>query len=287
MASTLHVGGAERNVRRGRGEPLVLLHGGGSSWREYNGMLPLLAAERDVIALKTPGHHDGPPLDPVASLSVPDFADYFECELDRLGLETVDIVGHSFGGWQALELARRGRARTVVAIAPAGGWTPAEAEEVERKFATQFIPNARRAAPLMPLVARSSAGRRALCADLGTQGRRLSPSTAVAFVTALGRWPLAPRLHEFLADSDGTYRTAHDLAEVCCPVLLLWGSSDAIVPLRQAQHFVEQLPDVSLIELPTGHFPQFDLPDVVAQSILDFTGTAGRSEHLLSRRSVQ
>ena len=33
------------------------------------------------------------------------------------------IVGNSLGGWVAFELERRGRARTVTGIAPAGGWT--------------------------------------------------------------------------------------------------------------------------------------------------------------------
>ncbi|PRC61191.1 alpha/beta hydrolase, partial [Mycobacterium sp. ITM-2017-0098] len=43
--------------------------------------------------------------------------------MDELGWETAHIVGNSLGGWVGFELERRGRARTVTAIAPAGGWS--------------------------------------------------------------------------------------------------------------------------------------------------------------------
>jgi len=50
-------------------------------------------------------------------------ADHVERQLDELGWDTPHIVGNSLGGWVAFELERRGRARTVTGIAPAGGWT--------------------------------------------------------------------------------------------------------------------------------------------------------------------
>lgn len=50
-------------------------------------------------------------------------ADHVERQLDELGWETSHIVGNSLGGWVAFELERRGRARSVTGIAPAGGWT--------------------------------------------------------------------------------------------------------------------------------------------------------------------
>ena len=42
--------------------------------------------------------------------------------MDELGWDTAHIVGNSLGGWVAFELERRGRARTLTGIAPAGGW---------------------------------------------------------------------------------------------------------------------------------------------------------------------
>lgn len=249
----------------------MLLHGGASTWREWAPVLPILTRERDVIAMKAPGHHEGPPVPAGDPLTVPDFADAFERELDGLGLGAVDVAGHSYGGWQALELGRRGRARRVVALAPSGGWTQEEAARTEGLF-HGFIPRARRWRPVVPLLARTSFTRTQLFTAAGSRGRHMSPADAVAFFDAVGRWPLGPRIHEFMADGDGRYRTADDLREVRCPVLLLWGTDDPVVLPSQSRHFTEALPDVELREVPgTGHFPQFDEPELVARAILDFT----------------
>ena len=42
--------------------------------------------------------------------------------MDAAGMATAHVAGNSLGGWLAFELARRGRARSVCAISPAGGW---------------------------------------------------------------------------------------------------------------------------------------------------------------------
>ena len=49
-------------------------------------------------------------------------ADAVERALDEAGFERAHIAGNSLGGYVALQLAARGRAETVVALAPAGGW---------------------------------------------------------------------------------------------------------------------------------------------------------------------
>ena len=64
-----------------------------------------------------------------------ELADDVERRLDALGWDTAHIVGNSLGGWVAFELERRGRARTLTGIAPAGGWhwyTPAKFEIVAK-----------------------------------------------------------------------------------------------------------------------------------------------------------
>jgi len=50
--------------------------------------------------------------------------------------QTTPLVGNSVGGWMALELAKRGRARSVVAIAPAGGWAD---DRFGRQLARRFL----------------------------------------------------------------------------------------------------------------------------------------------------
>ena len=101
--------------RTGQGEPLVLLHGQGFSRRSFDPVVPLLAAERDVIAVDLPGHGESPRQPEGAGNAPRDLAVAVGELLDELGLATAHIAGNSSGGWVALELGRSGRARTVTA----------------------------------------------------------------------------------------------------------------------------------------------------------------------------
>ena len=109
--------------RGGSGSPLVLLHGFTGSWRIWDLVLPALEREHDVFAPTLPGHAGGPPADEVTQDAI---LDAVERQIDELGWETAHIVGNSLGGYIALHLAARGRARTAVALAPAGGWAPGD-----------------------------------------------------------------------------------------------------------------------------------------------------------------
>jgi pimeloyl-ACP methyl ester carboxylesterase len=61
--------------------------------------------------------------------SIKTSVDMAEAELDAAGIGRVHIAGNSLGGWFAIELARRGRALSTVAISPGGGWERGSAEE--------------------------------------------------------------------------------------------------------------------------------------------------------------
>src|SRR5918992_662552 len=118
--------------RAGHGDPLVLIHGFTATWRCWLPVLAELVPRFDVIAPTLHGHDGGPepPAGPARSLS--DATDHVEHLLDGLGVSTAHLAGNSMGGALALELAKRGRARSVVAISPGGGWAPHRADEVER-----------------------------------------------------------------------------------------------------------------------------------------------------------
>ncbi|HKN38401.1 MAG TPA: alpha/beta fold hydrolase, partial [Acidimicrobiia bacterium] len=106
----------------GSGTPLVLLHGVGGNWRVWTPILPLVEGRHAVHALTLPGHAGGPPLPEGVTPSVAALVDGVAAELDRLGIDRAHLVGNSLGGWICLELARRGRARSVVLFGPAGAW---------------------------------------------------------------------------------------------------------------------------------------------------------------------
>src|SRR4051812_14488159 len=83
-------------------------------------MLPLLERRYDVLAPTLPGHAGGDLL--YAGVNDGLMADAVEWAMDAAGFERAHLVGNSLGGFVALQLAARGRARSVVALAPAGGW---------------------------------------------------------------------------------------------------------------------------------------------------------------------
>src|SRR5436305_2814777 len=110
--------------RVGSGTPVVLIHGIQASGLVWEPVIDLIAAAGyEVIVPTLAGHRGGPPLATAIDVSMAALADDLELQLDDAGIGTAHLVGNSLGGWIALELARRGRGRSVVALSPAGGWT--------------------------------------------------------------------------------------------------------------------------------------------------------------------
>src|ERR1700733_7678317 len=127
--------------RAGEGEPVVLLHGFTGHWRHWKPVLADLVARYEVIAPTLSGHQGGPAYPSGMRLEkVADAGDSLERHLDELGVGTAHFVGNSMGGSLAIELAKRGRARSVVAFSPGGGWEPdgPEPERIARFFARQM-----------------------------------------------------------------------------------------------------------------------------------------------------
>ena len=111
-------------IHLGSGEPVLLLHPFLMSQTVWEVVAQQLAetGRYEVFAPTMAGHNGGPPAG-TWFLSSSTLADHVERQMDELGWDTAHIVGNSLGGWVAFELERRGRARSVTGIAPAGGWT--------------------------------------------------------------------------------------------------------------------------------------------------------------------
>ncbi|HEY6759451.1 MAG TPA: alpha/beta fold hydrolase, partial [Baekduia sp.] len=141
--------------RAGEGEPLVLIHGFTATWRCWLPVLGELVPRFEVIAPTLHGHDGGAALPAHdAPHSIGRAADLLEEHLDALGVGTAHLAGNSLGGALALELAKRGRARSVVGISPAGGIRPGDAKAAQRviKVFSRMQATTRRALPLLPRV---------------------------------------------------------------------------------------------------------------------------------------
>src|SRR3954447_19073541 len=120
-------------------DPLVLIHGFTGTAGIWEPLLPALREHHDVTAVNLLGHCGGEPFPAGIAPSFDALADGIERDLDAAGIEKAHLVGNSLGGWLALELAHRGRALSVVALSPAGGWEPGSKEEKRLKPYFKFL----------------------------------------------------------------------------------------------------------------------------------------------------
>lgn len=242
--------------RAGSGEPLLLLHGIGSTHDDFTALRPQLDAHYRILAPDLPGHGDSPALPGRPTIAA--MAAAIEADLDELGVGRVHVLGNSIGARIALELAVRGRARSVVAISPSGLNTPAE-----RAYQGVVLGTNRLALqtlrPLVPLAARTVVGRSLLLA-----GMRSTPwlSSEVE----------ARALRDGFADADGFWEmlwwgiltdVPTGLQRIDCPVILAQGTVD-VIGAGQTPRYLATIPTARYVPLlGAGHAPQSDTPDAI------------------------
>lgn len=240
-------------LQGGEGPPLVWLHGP----RRPDGDDPVLAAlsqRFSVTAPLFPGQDSLDELDDLPTLH--DLVLFYDAALAAAGLERAVLVGHSFGGMLAAELAALApqRARGLALISPLGLWN--DAYPVADLFARPY-----------PAVD-----------DLVWSGARHPPPPAaqpedaveayIALANALGAvakytWPIPDR------------GLRGRLYRISAPTLLLFARDDAFVPAAYAADFAAGLPQARLRELPGSHMAVYEDPAGVAALIADFAAEPG------------
>lgn len=248
---------------------MVCLHGFADTWRSWELVLAALERCHDVLALTLPGHAGGPPLG--SSLGDDTLVDEVERCIDDAGMADAHVVGNSLGGYLALRLAARGRARSVVAFAPAGGWAdghpwPGELLRLQRRV----IEQAAAAAPHADAIAASPEGRRRATELITTNFEHIPPDLIASQTVGIARAPGVGRLLEYAQHA----RWALDAERIECPVRIVWGTADKLLPwpASAVRYRTQLLPHAEWIELDgIGHCPQLDVPLEAAQLILGLT----------------
>lgn len=255
--------------RGGSGPPLVCLHGFTDTWRTWELVLGALERHHDVLAPTLPGHAGGPALPDEVRAGV--LADGVERAMDDAGFATAHLAGNSLGGWVALQLAARGRARSVVALAPAGGW--AAGDESYRDtlgFFTTMQAQLAAVAPYAAAIASTRDGRRRATQFIATRFEHIPPELIAHLILGAAACTGAPAL------IDAALRDGYDLdaAAITCQVRVVWGTADRLLPWpAAAERFrTDWLPHADWVVLDgVGHCPQLDVPLETAQLILGAT----------------
>ena len=247
-------------------DPIVLIHGFSASPVIWTPILSALRAEHPVLAVTLDGHLGGRALAP-GTVSVGAIADGVQRDMDAAGFRRAHLVGNSLGGWLALELARRGRAISVVAIAPGGSWEPGSSDDahLQAHLAANGKAARRWLALLRPAV-RSSRLRRAVFAQMVNHGDRIPVEIAEEMLVASARCPVHAELRQTMfAPGNGL-----EVDGIDTPVLLAWGADDGLTPKETyGQRIRTRLPSAEWRELPdAGHIPMFDAPGGLADLIL-------------------
>lgn len=241
-------------LRGGEGEPLLFLHSlvGETRWLPFHQRL----AERfEVLAPAHPGFGSTEGLAEIDTME--DVVFHYLDVLDGLGLERVDVVGVSLGGWIAAEIAVRYPNRIAhLVLADALGLCLDE----------HPVPD------LLPKLSDAAELRRLLFAD---------PNGPMADVLVPAKTTDPERLAAAAKARDATARLAGDppfcdpklarrLRRITCPTLVVWGERDPLLPLAYAEAYRDRIDGAELAILPdAGHLPHFEqearFVDVVAE----------------------
>lgn len=263
-------------VRRGKGSPLLLIHGLGGSWRSWSPILESLAFQREAIAIDLPGFGQTSPLPGEVSMST--LADAVTEFLHHEHLTEIDAVGSSMGARLVLELARRGGVvGSVVSLNPGGFWTGWQRHAFYSSIWAS-IRLVRLLQPVMPALTRSAIGRTILFAQFSTHPWRLSPHVTLDEMRSYAASPFFDELLRQLAYGE-TQQGARP-GSIEHPLVIGWGRHDRVCFPSQAKRAVALFPDARLHWFEhCGHFPQWDVPRETARLILNNTGTSAHSRH--------
>ena len=242
----------------GEGPPMVYLHGpwGLAPDREF---VARLARDHTVYAPKHPGTSRGDP-DAVHALDGwLDLVVYYGEVLDRLALDTAVLVGHSFGGLVAAELAAAAPKSVgrLVLIDPVGLWR----DDLPVKNWMLLSEKERRPSLFANPEGEAAQAFFALPDDPAERVDTLAQTIWAQACTGKLVWPVPDR---------GLKKRAHRIA---APTLIVWGKADRIVDPAYAQEFAKRIAGarITLIDQ-AGHLPHLEQPDAVAQAVQGFLG---------------
>jgi pimeloyl-ACP methyl ester carboxylesterase len=229
--------------------PLLYLHGTflGNLWLEFHNTL---AQSFHVFAPDIPGF--GLTGRPNWMRGMSDYILYFRDLLDTLGLEKTIVIGHSLGGWMALELAV---------------WYP---ERVEKLVLSNAIGIRVKGSPIADLFAMNPQELVAACFDNLAAALPLMPAESNTDYL-LSQYRQLTTLASLAWNPSYDPTLERRLERINCPTLIVWGRNDRLVPPVYGDAFHRLIAHSRLIKLEgTGHMPMFEKPVEWCSVICDF-----------------
>jgi poly(3-hydroxyalkanoate) depolymerase len=263
-----------RVVRSGSGSPLLLINGIGASVEMWEPFATRMS-DREVIAFDLPGSGESRPAP--RPMRMPALAAMVAGLLDELGHDKVDVLGYSFGGLVAQQLARSAPDR-IDRLLLCG--TSAGVPSVPNLLATWLMLTPARyynrtvAEAVVPIIAGGRTRRERGALEGHLEERLANPPSLVGY------------LHQLYAVAG--WSSAPWLRSVRHPTLILHGSDDPLVPLVNARFMSWTMPNAQLhVVRGGGHLFLIDEPESVIGHVASFLTRAGEADVEVLRGRVE
>jgi pimeloyl-ACP methyl ester carboxylesterase len=265
---------AVRAVEMGTGEPALFLHGFGlttAHWAPLLGRLPSLHR----VAIDMPGHGASDGVD-YRGVNLRDwYRDMLTDVLDKLGVDSAHIIGHSQGAMLAMWLALDApeRVRSVVAIG-----TPAVAFGA-RLDSLKFLARPGIGSLMLSMPKPTFMYRRILAQQIGFHAIEAAPDLVRVTYLATRRADHGKTISTYLremfsgaaAEPPRYVLSDEELAQIHQPVLIVWGEDDdQFQPIAEARKRASLMPNARFQVVPGGHEPWLDDLEACAQPISAF-----------------
>ena len=236
--------------RRGKGTPLVLLHGFPLDHHLWDEVVPLLEDTFDVILPDLRGFGNSTMID--APHTMDDYASDIASLLDHLNIQKAALVGHSMGGYVALAFARLypGRLSGLGLVSSQLLADAPERKEGRYKSADEVSANG--IDSVVEAMAPKFTPDEKLQAYARASMKRQQPEAYIGALKAMAErsdsTPLLPSFH--------------------FPVVVIHGDSDSLIPVDRAREVKAALPQAQLVEIPgAGHMPMMEAKETTAQAL--------------------
>jgi pimeloyl-ACP methyl ester carboxylesterase len=246
----------------GSGPDLVLLHGMFGDYLDWEPVLGLLAAKFHIVALDLPGF--GASGKPDVIYTGEFFVDRLDEFFGALELREIVLAGNSFGGQIAMLYALRHPEKvSQMVLVDSGGFR--EVPQSERAMARTILSRENllgMQAGMIPLIFS-----KVFVKESAEKERYLAKQTAKL---KMADYPEYVRAVVQSIELSMATNLLAELSKIACPVVLLAGKEDSVVPPEQAEEAARRLPQATLqIMEGCGHMPQMEEPEEFARLVGD------------------
>jgi pimeloyl-ACP methyl ester carboxylesterase len=239
----------------GKGEPLVVIHGGGGDARTWRDNIVELSEKYTVYAPDLPGYGGSQPLD--GKYYIPELSAFLGSFASNLGLERFYLMGHSMGGGVALDYTLKSPQKIKKLVLVSSLCLGREIAFWVRLFS---IPAFLRSMGLLTI---------SILRGIKWLAERLNPAEFIM--------PLSPA-SVTIGGNITTLRQQsvvleNRLSEIAVPTLLVWGSRDPIVPVKHAYQAAKVIPDCHIkVFEKRGHNVHRDALEDFSSTLTGFLG---------------